>query len=84
MASAVVCGVALIPAVTVAPVVLTVATGAALTSALYTGLRSAYKLFDRKRHKQSIGLKDKEARGAWLNVGVGVVSASAAGASQVS
>lgn len=65
---------------TVAPVVLGVAAGAGITCALYTGGRSVYRLFDRKKHKQSIGLKDKEARGAWINVGVGVLSASAAGA----
>lgn len=60
-----------------------VAVGAGLTSAVYTGARSVYRLFDRKKHNQSIGLKDSEARNAWLNVGVGVVSVGAAGATQV-
>lgn len=82
-ASAAISGVSLIPAVTIAPIVLGVATVAGVSCALYTGIRSGYNLFDRKRHKQSIGLKDKEARGAWLNVGAGIVSASAAGATQI-
>lgn len=82
LASAVVTSIALIPAVTVAPVVLGVALGAGITSAIYTGARSVYHLVDRKKHKQSIGLGNSEARGAWINVGVGVVSAGAAGATQ--
>ncbi|XP_055318425.1 uncharacterized protein LOC129576777 [Sitodiplosis mosellana] len=83
LASAAIGGISLIPAVTIAPVVLGVATVAGVTCAVFTGLRSGYNLFDRKKHKQSIGLKNKEARGAWLNVGAGIVSASAAGATQL-
>lgn len=83
LVSAVITGVALIPAVTIAPAVLAVAIGAGITSAAYTGARSVYRLFDRKKHKQSIGLADSEARNAWLNVGVGVVSVGAAGATQI-
>lgn len=83
LASAVVTGVALIPTVTLAPVVLGVAVGAGVGSALYSGARSAYRLFDRKKHKQKIGITNSEARGEWLNVGVGAVSVGAAGATTV-
>lgn len=83
LASAVVSGVALIPTVTLAPVVVGVAVGAGVGSALYSGARSAYRLFDRKKHKQKIGITNREARGEWLNVGVGAVSVGAAGATQV-
>lgn len=83
LGAAVVPAVALIPAVTVAPVALACAGVAGASCALYTGVRSIWKLIDRKSHKQSIGLKDNEARNAWLNVGIGVVSASSAGATQL-
>lgn len=50
---------------------------------ILTGIRSAYDLYDRKNHKQSIALKDKEARASWFNIGAGMLSASAAGATQL-
>lgn len=39
--------------------------------------------YDRKYHKQSIGLKDKEARSSWFNIAAGTLSAGAAGATQM-
>lgn len=55
------------------------------TSNVYqtVGFRSAYHLYDRRNHKQSIALKDKEARVSWFNIGAGMLSASAAGATQL-
>lgn len=50
---------------------------------MYTGIRSAYDLYDRKYHKQTIALKDKEARASWFNIAAGTLSASAAGATQL-
>lgn len=50
---------------------------------MYTGIRSAYDLYDRKYHKQSIALKDREARASWFNIAAGTLSASAAGATQL-
>lgn len=82
LASALVTGVALIPTVTVAPAVLGVAIGAGVISGAYTGARSLYRLIDRKKHKQKIGLTNSEARSEWLNVGAGAVSVGAAGATQ--
>lgn len=50
---------------------------------MYTGIRSAYDLYDRKYHKQSISLKDKESRASWFNIAAGTLSAGAAGATQL-
>lgn len=49
----------------------------------FQGLRSAYDLYDRRSHKQSIALKDKDARASWINIAAGTFSASAAGATQL-
>lgn len=56
---------------------------AGISCAVYTGIRSAYDLYDRKYHKQSIALKDKEARASWFNVAAGTLTAGAAGATQL-
>lgn len=45
-----------------------------ISCAVYTGLRSAYNLYDRRNHKQSIALKDKEARASWFNIAAGTLS----------
>lgn len=45
------------------------ASSAAVTSTSVYGLgRSGYALFDRAKHRQSIGLADAEARGCWLSI----------------
>lgn len=56
---------------------------AGISCAVYTGIRSAYDLYDRKYHKQSIALKDREARASWFNIAAGTLSAGAAGATQL-
>lgn len=66
-----------------APVVVAGAAVAGISCAVYTGLRSAYDLYDRKYHKQSIALKDREARASWFNIAAGTLSAGAAGATQL-
>lgn len=40
---------------------------------VYAGGRSFFTLFDRKKHEQSIGLGSKESRGAYFNIGGGVL-----------
>lgn len=74
---------ALIPAITVAPVVMAGATITGLSCAIYTGIRSGYDLYDRSKHDQSIGIKSKEARAAYFNIATGALLAVASGASQV-
>lgn len=74
---------ALVPAITVAPVVVAGATISGLSCAVYTGIRSTYDLYDRSKHRQSIGIKSKEARAAYFNIVTGTLLAAASGASQV-
>lgn len=74
---------ALVPAITVAPVVVAGATISGLSCAVYTGIRSGYDLYDRSKHRQSIGIKSKEARAAYFNIVTGTLLAAASGASQV-
>lgn len=40
-------------------------------------------MYDRKYHKQSIALKDKDARASWFNIAAGTLTAGAAGATQL-
>lgn len=83
LASAGVAAATFIPSLAVAPVVVAGAAVAGISCAVYTGIRSAYDLYDRKYHKQSIGIKDREARASWFNIAAGTLSASAAGATQL-
>lgn len=59
-------------------------TAAALTSAACTGVysitRSASSLYDRKKHEQSVGLKDPESRSAWISIGSSAVGVATVGA----
>lgn len=83
LASAGVAVATFIPALAVAPAVAVGAAVAGISCALYTGFRGIYDLYDRKSHKQTINIKDAEARTSWLNVAAGAFSASAAGATQL-
>ncbi|XP_031622411.1 uncharacterized protein LOC116340207 [Contarinia nasturtii] len=83
LASAGVAAATFIPSLAVAPVVVGAAALAGISCAVYTGIRSAYDLYDRKYHKQSIALKDREARASWFNIAAGTLSASAAGATKL-
>lgn len=83
LASAGVAAITFIPAIAVAPVVVAGAAVAGVSCAIYTGLRSVYDLMDRRSHKQSIGIKDKEARSSWINVAAGTVTAGATGVTQM-
>lgn len=47
---------------------------AGVSCAIYTGFRGLYDLYDRKNHKQSINIKDRDARSSWLNVAAGAFS----------
>lgn len=83
LASAGVAAAAFIPSLVIAPAVVAGAAVAGISCAVYTGLRSAYDLYDRKNHKQSIAIKNREARASWLNIAAGTFTASAAGATQI-
>lgn len=83
LASAGVAVATFIPALAIAPVFAAGAAVAGISCALYTGFRSIYDLYDRKNHKQTINIKDRDARSSWLNVAAGAFSASAVGASQL-
>lgn len=83
LASAGVAAAAFIPSLVIAPAVVAGAAVAGISCAVYTGLRSAYDLYDRKNHKQSIAIKNREARASWLNIAAGTFTASAAGATQM-
>ncbi|XP_044727793.1 uncharacterized protein LOC123291542 isoform X2 [Chrysoperla carnea] len=78
-----ICGAAAIPAVAVAPVVLGGAAVVATATGVYSACRAVAGLYNRKKHKQTVGLKNAEARGHWLNVGGGIAAGTAAGASQL-
>lgn len=64
-----------------APVILA-ATSVGLLTAGYTTVRSGMQLDDRKKHSQSLSLKDRDARNNWLGVAGGVVGIGASGATQ--
>lgn len=83
LASAGVAAAAFIPSIVIAPAVVAGAAVAGISCAVYTGLRSAYDLYDRRNHKQSIAIKNREARASWLNIAAGTFTASAAGATQI-
>lgn len=73
----------LIPAITIAPVVVVGAAAAGLSCAVYTGIRGIYNLYDRKKHKQTIKFTNPEARSSYINIAAGAFSASAASATQL-
>lgn len=68
--------VSMIPAVTFAPVVMLGAAAAGVGAAGYSVCRSIGTLIERKIHKQTIGLKDPESRGCWINTGLATLGAS--------
>lgn len=59
--------------VTVAPVAIAAAGTTAACTGVYGISRSVGTLLDRNKHEQSIGLEDREARSAWLNIGSSAV-----------
>ncbi|XP_064211943.1 uncharacterized protein LOC100141681 [Tribolium castaneum] len=71
---------AAIPAITVAPVALVAAGATGLGVGLYSLGRSAYTLYDRKAHKETISFANSEARGAYLNIVAGSLGFVGAGA----
>lgn len=73
----------LIPAITIAPMVVVGAAAAGLSCAVYTGIRGIYNLYDRKKHKQTIKFTNPEARSSYINIAAGAFSASAASATQL-
>lgn len=83
LTSAGIAALTLIPAVTVAPVVVVGAATAGLSCAVYTGIRGIYNLYDRRKHKQTINFSNPDARSSWINLAAGAFSASAAGATQL-
>uniref|UniRef100_A0A1B6C5H3 DUF4781 domain-containing protein n=1 Tax=Clastoptera arizonana TaxID=38151 RepID=A0A1B6C5H3_9HEMI len=50
------------------------------TVGTYSVGRSIYSLYDRSNHKQSLNISDKDARGAYINIGSSLVGIGAAGA----
>jgi hypothetical protein len=65
---------------TVAPAVIAASTAGAISTGIYGVCRSAAALVDRGKHKQSIGVKDAEARNCWLSIAgnaLGVASGQA-------
>ncbi|XP_017080516.1 uncharacterized protein LOC108114207 [Drosophila eugracilis] len=64
-----------------APLVIA-ATAVGVATGVYTTLRSASQLIDRRRHGQSTSITDGEARSSWLGVAGGVVSLGATGATK--
>ncbi|XP_018784935.1 PREDICTED: uncharacterized protein LOC108966469 isoform X2 [Bactrocera latifrons] len=68
---------------TVAPALITGAGAVCATTAAYSAIRSLCNLVDRKKHEQSIGLDNSQARNAWIGVGAGVVGVGASRATNV-
>ncbi len=60
-----------------APYVVTALSGVETTLAGYMSVRSTSQLIDRYTHGQTISMRDSEARGCWLNIGLSVVGVSA-------
>ncbi|KAH8235104.1 hypothetical protein KR032_008801 [Drosophila birchii] len=69
-------------AVPVAAPLAIAATAVGVATAAYSTLRSASHLIDRRRHGQSTGITDSEARSSWLGVAGGVVGLGATGATK--
>ncbi|XP_046678666.1 uncharacterized protein LOC124366290 [Homalodisca vitripennis] len=71
--------------ITVAPAVAAVAATSAACTGVYGVGRSVSSLYDRNKHEQSIGLKDRESRSAWLSIGssaLGATTVAAVGKAQ--
>ncbi|XP_016985231.1 uncharacterized protein LOC108048830 isoform X2 [Drosophila rhopaloa] len=64
-----------------APLVIA-ATAVGVATGVYSTLRSASHLIDRRRHGQSTSITDGEARSSWLGVAGGVVGLGATGATK--
>ncbi|XP_043650143.1 uncharacterized protein LOC122618076 [Drosophila teissieri] len=64
-----------------APLVIA-ATAVGVATGIYSTLRSASHLIDRRRHGQSTCITDTEARSSWLGVAGGVVGLGATGATK--
>ncbi|XP_017058940.1 uncharacterized protein LOC108099823 [Drosophila ficusphila] len=64
-----------------APLVIA-ATAVGVATGVYSTLRSASRLIDRRRHGQSTCITDGEARSSWLGVAGGVVGLGATGATK--
>eukprot|EP00099_Drosophila_melanogaster_P029445 NP_788521.2 uncharacterized protein Dmel_CG7730 [Drosophila melanogaster] len=58
------------------------ATAVGVATGVYSTLRSASHLIDRRRHGQSTCITDTEARSSWLGVAGGVVGLGASGATK--
>ncbi|KAK4885967.1 hypothetical protein RN001_002238 [Aquatica leii] len=71
---------AAIPAITVAPILLSVASVTGISVGLYSIFRSGMKIYDRVTHCESMSFKHSEARGAYLNIIAGSLGFVGAGA----
>ncbi|KAF5304628.1 hypothetical protein FQR65_LT07910 [Abscondita terminalis] len=71
---------AAIPAITIAPIALTVAAITGAGVGVYGITRSAVKLADRAQHKETMSFLNSEARGAYLNIVAGSLGFVGAGA----
>ncbi|KAJ8963323.1 hypothetical protein NQ318_018792 [Aromia moschata] len=71
---------AAIPSIAVAPAVLVGAGVVGLGVGVYSIGRSAYTLYDRSRHKETLSFANSEARGAYLNILAGSLGFVGAGA----
>lgn len=69
-------------ALTITPAIIFGSGVVCATTAAYSAIRSACNLVDRKKHEQSIGLNNSQARNAWLSVGASVVGIGATTASK--
>lgn len=82
IASAGITATALIPAVTIAPIILTGAAFFGIASTVYCTLRSVGHLLDRKIHQQSIDFDNRDAQSAWFNVAAGSLALTASAANK--
>ena len=67
----------------VAPPVILLAGVAGVASGAWSSYRAVKSLADRKKHKQSIGLENSQARSEWLNLGMGVIGGATSGVNGV-
>lgn len=71
---------AAVPAITVAPVALVAAGATGAVVGVYSLGRSAFTLYDRTRHKETLSFANSEARGAYLSIVAGSLGFVGAGA----
>ncbi|KAK5647773.1 hypothetical protein RI129_002665 [Pyrocoelia pectoralis] len=71
---------AAIPALTVAPIALTVAAVTGVGVGIYSIIRSSMTIHDRRVHSESMSFANVEARGAYLNIVAGSLGFVGAGA----